>query len=493
MSDILNKARQYEAEKEKLISKEDRPSFHFTPRVGWMNDPNGLSYFGGKYHLFYQYYPYKAVWGPMHWGHAVSEDLLHWEYLPVAIAPDESYDNFGCFSGNAVETEDGKHLLMYTSVVTVEKEDGSHVEYQQQSVAFGDGLEYVKSLKNPVISSDQVPDGYSIIDFRDPKIWRGSDGVYRVIIGGRDSEGLGGLLMYTSTDCINWTFKKVFVKNNGDFGRMWECPDFFELDGKGVVVASPQEMRPKGYEYHNGNETLGLVGTYNQETDEFVPEYDQSLDYGIDFYAPESVRTPDGRHIMIGWMQNWETIGEHPEDAPFFAQMSLPRELRIIDGRIYQNPVRELNLYRRDKVEHLGVKIENETISFADVKGRKIDMELEVWGDGKSYDRFTVSVASDGDYHTDLIFRPSERLVKLDRKFAGSRKDFIQEREALIDNKEGRLKARLILDRNSVEIFLEDGREVLTTTIVTDVNVDNITFEAVGTAYMNLTKYTIEI
>ena len=117
ISDILGKARQYEEKREKEIKETERPAFHLTPRIGWMNDPNGFSYFAGKYHMFYQYHPYSTKWGPMHWGHAVSDDLLHWENLPAALAPDTEYDKDGCFSGSAITREDGRHLLLYTGVV----------------------------------------------------------------------------------------------------------------------------------------------------------------------------------------------------------------------------------------------------------------------------------------------------------------------------------------------------------------------------------------
>ena len=116
-SQTLREARKYEEAAEKIIKKEDRPDFHLSVRTGWLNDPNGFSYYKGEYHLFYQYYPYEAKWGSMHWGHAVSKDLLHWEYLPAALAPDEAYDKDGCFSGSAVVLPDGRHLLMYTCVV----------------------------------------------------------------------------------------------------------------------------------------------------------------------------------------------------------------------------------------------------------------------------------------------------------------------------------------------------------------------------------------
>ena len=143
ISNILREARNYEEIMEQLIPEHARPSFHLSSRVGWMNDPNGFSYYQGKYHLFYQYYPYESKWGPMHWGHAVSEDLLHWEYLPAAIAPDTLADKDGCFSGSAVELADGRHLLMYTGVFKgPARPDGTCDDTQTQCVAVGDGINY---------------------------------------------------------------------------------------------------------------------------------------------------------------------------------------------------------------------------------------------------------------------------------------------------------------------------------------------------------------
>ena len=146
MNDLtLQKARAYEAEHGAAISPAERPAYHMTPYVGWLNDPNGFSYYKGKYHQFYQYNPYDVRWAPMHWGHAVSTDLLHWEYLPCALAPDSPADNGpGCFSGSATEMDDGKQLLMYTSVVAEKQPNGEMRDIQTQSIAIGDGLNYEK-------------------------------------------------------------------------------------------------------------------------------------------------------------------------------------------------------------------------------------------------------------------------------------------------------------------------------------------------------------
>ena len=146
MSDALERAREYELAAERDIAPAERPLFHLSARCGWMNDPNGFSFYNGQYHLFYQYHPYTSHWGPMHWGHAVSRDLLHWEYLPAALAPDTAYDGGGCFSGSAATLPDGRHLLMYTGV----SKDGVRKK-QTQNLAVGDGRDYQKLPQNPVI------------------------------------------------------------------------------------------------------------------------------------------------------------------------------------------------------------------------------------------------------------------------------------------------------------------------------------------------------
>lgn len=493
VSELLKKTREYEIEKEKKISKEDRPNIHLTSRVGWMNDPNGFCYYNDCYHMFYQYHPYKSFWGPMHWGHAVSKDLIKWNYMPVVLAPDTKYDNFGCFSGNAITLKDGRHLLMYTSVMTSKLENGEKKEFQQQSIAIGDGKEYVKHEMNPVIKTNQIPKGYSIVDFRDPKIWLGKDGIYRVLIAACDEKGLGHILLYVSKDCIEWKYKKVFIKNNGHYGKMWECPDFFMADGKAAVVVSPMDMLPKDLEYHNGNGTLCLIGSYDEKSDEFVVEKDQAVDYGIDFYAPQSTRTPDGRHVMIGWMQNWATSNEHDENVKYFGQMSIPREVKIIDNKLYQNPIKELEQYRRNKVEYENVCFCNETITLDNICGRCVDVEVEVESAKKDdlFDKFFVSMAMNEEYHTDFIYDAKDCVAKIDRKFAGSRKAILHQRSTNIELIDSKLKIRFILDKNSVEVFLQDGQKVMTATIYTDSDADKISFGAVGCVNMSVTKYDL--
>ena len=492
MSHILRDARKYEETMEKQITKEARPDFHLSARVGWMNDPNGFSYYDGKYHMFYQYHPYDSHWGPMHWGHAVSEDLLHWEYLPAALAPDELCDMDGCFSGSAITLPDGRQLLMYTGVVKERQRGREAREVQTQCLAVGDGVDYEKYEKNPILDKKDLPEGSSRYDFRDPKMWQKEDGTYCCVVGSRPADGSGQILLYTSPDGFQWKFKSILASNNNRFGKMWECPDFFQLDGKWVLLTSPQDMLPQGFEYHNGNGTLCLIGEFDEEAGTFQEQHDQSIDYGIDFYAPQTVLTPDGRRVMIGWMQNWDTCGQRTTDVLWFGQMSLPRELSIRNGRLYQTPIRELDAFRANKVAYQNVTF-SDTVELEGIRGRRVDIELTIRpGEEQNlYHKFALRFAQNEKYQTSLSFRPRESILKVDRKHSGSRRAIIHQRRSRVNSENGALKLRVILDRFSVEVFVNDGEQVMSAILYTGQSADGISFFADGTVTMDITKYDL--
>lgn len=492
MSQTLRDARKYEEVTEKKIENEDRPEFHLSARVGWMNDPNGFSFYDGKYHLFYQYYPFDTHWGPMHWGHAVSEDLLQWTYLPAALAPDTVYDEAGCFSGSAITLPDGRHLLMYTGVYKEAQDDGGIRDIQTQCIAIGDGRDYEKYQKNPVLDKKDLPYNASKYDFRDPKLWQTSDGTFRCVVGNCTEENDGQILLFSSPDGVNWKYEKILAANKNRFGKMWECPDFFALDGKHVLLTSPTDMLPQGLEYHNGNETLCLIGTYDEKEEVFTEEQDQAIDYGIDFYAPQTVQAPDGRRIMIGWMQNWDTCNLYSSERAWFGQMSLPRELSVVNGRLIQKPVRELEKLRGEEVKYENVTFSGIT-KLEGIKGRKIDMELSVRPADETdlYRKFAVRFAQDDIYYTSVSFRPWESVLKVDRKFSGSRRAAIHQRRSYVNSKDGKIKLRIILDMFSVEIFVNDGEHVLSATMYTDKSADGISFFADGAVTMDVVKYEL--
>ena len=494
MSQALRDARRYEEAHERNIAPEERPAFHLASRVGWMNDPNGLSWYGGKYHLFYQYHPYDSHWGPMHWGHAVSDDLLRWEYLPAAIAPDMPYDHDGCFSGSAVTLPDGRHALMYTSVSREVGEDGGLRTVQTQSLAFGDGVDYEKYEHNPVITGADLPEGASRVDFRDPKLWQEPDGMYRALIANNHA-GVGGrMLMFESRDLFSWRLRSVLAENHYRLGRMWECPDFFRLDGKYVLLASAQDMLPRGFEYHNGDGTFYMLGDYDESTGTFTEESNHAVDYGIDFYAPQTILTRDGRRVMIGWMQNWDTCTNmRLPEAPWFGQMSLPRELTIRNGILYQAPIRELEQFRGELVRYDHVELEDGEISLPGISGRTVDLEVELEPGEELYNRFAIRFAKNELYNTGVSFRPRESVLKVDRKFSGSRRAIIHQRRAKVDHEGGRIKLRLILDRYSVEVFVNDGEKVMSATLATDLAAQDIVFFADGKLRFSVKSYALQL
>ena len=483
-------ARAYESEAMQHIPAEMRPQYHLSPCVGWMNDPNGFSFYQGKYHLFYQYHPYKTEWDDMHWGHAVSDDLLHWEYLPAALAPDEWYDADGCFSGSAAELDDGKQLLLYTGIRKLSHD--SEDALQVQCVAVGDGLNYEKYDRNPVIGTDDLPSGLSPYNFRDPKIWREADGTFRCIIGACDEEQMGRLLLYRSENGLSWHFESVFAINDGRFGMMWECPDFFSLEGRDVLVISPQYMLPEGFEYHNGNGTVCMFGHLDDERRHFTFDHHQSIDYGIDFYAPQTILTPDGRRVMIGWMQNWDACQNGRKDQLWYGQMSLPRELSIRNGRLYQQPLKELEQYRRNRVVYENVTV-GEDLELPGIEGRCVELLIRIRPKDpeKLFQKFSLRFAKNDKYRSSLSYRPFESVVKIDRKCSGSRRAIIHQRRCLVPDKNGELTMRVFLDRFSVEAFLNDGEQVMTAVITTEQSARRISFHAIGDVVIDVEKYDL--
>ena len=199
-SELLQRARDFEAQYGPHIPGSERPAFHVTPTIGWMNDPNGFSVYKGECHLFYQYHPYSNEWGPMHWGHLKTRDFIRWERLPAALAPDRDYDAAGCFSGGAVELPDGRQLLLYTGVRRSRSDEGFLQDVQTQCAAIGDGVNYEKWENNPVLEAGDLPEGGSTVDFRDPKVWRDPDGRFYAVIGNRTADGSGAIVLYQSRD-----------------------------------------------------------------------------------------------------------------------------------------------------------------------------------------------------------------------------------------------------------------------------------------------------
>ena len=489
-SSLLKEVRDFE-QKYLPYSYANQPKFHVTGGIGWINDPNGFAPYKGEYHLFFQYYPYDVKWGPMHWGHTKTSDFITWERLPAVLAPDMEYDSGGCFSGSAVEMPDGRHLIIYTAVRNTRNESGRIESYQTQCLAIGDGVDYEKYEGNPVIGADMVPEGGSLKDFRDPKIWRDGDKYY-VIVANEAADKSGQILLYESDDAFNWKFVSVLASCHNQYGKMWECPDFFALDGVHVLLVSPIEMSAIGMEFHPGYSNVCMIGTFNRKAKHLMREAVHAIDYGLDFYAPQTLKAADGRRIMIAWMQNWETSTCKLPDLGFIGQMTIPRELSVKNERLYQNPVRELENYRGIKVEYKNILVRGE-MGLSGISGRYVDMTVSVRpvNANSIYKWFRIYVAKDGENYTLIRFRPDVGTVKVDRTHSGFPHDIVNVREFPVNAVNGVIKFRIILDRYSLELFVNDGEQAASFVLYTPVEARAISFAAEGNLIADIVKYEL--
>ena len=310
-------------------------NIHFKAPNCWINDPNGFIWYKGQYHLFYQCFPYAPQWGRMHWGHAVSKDLVNWEEKGIALYPTKTDDRSGCFSGSAVE-QDGTLYLFYTGVNYLEEnpEDINQCQNDQflaaqLMISSDDGMTFdnVKRKKTviPPITEEAIG---SKTHTRDPKVWRGKDAWYLVL--GSSIDHKGRLLIYKSSDLQNWTYLSHVEKDN--FGWMWECPDYFEIDGKGITVFSPMGFLNDGKAYDSA--AICLFSTFEESTGtmQLAEDY-QFLDYGLDLYAPQSTTDEDGNRIVIAWMRMPQTV-----DGKWNGMMCIPRVVSVKNQQIYFQP-----------------------------------------------------------------------------------------------------------------------------------------------------------
>lgn len=326
-----------------------RFQYHFEPRKGWINDPNGLCYFQGRYHAFFQYNPYEPVWGPMHWGHAVSEDLVHWKEEKIALIPDREYENDGgCFSGSAIVKDDVLYLF-YTSVSKEKK--------QTQSVAYSmDGIHFEKYEGNPIIADSPLGDN---TDFRDPKVFC-YEGCYYMVCGA-GIDGVAKMLLFRSEDLMKWSYVNCIYESD-KFGQAFECPDIFPLGDKYVLMFSA--MKPEKYA------TVFLIGEFDGVA--FKVEETQYVEGGEDFYAPQTFMDHRGRRILIGWFYHWGK--ELAEGVDFAGALSIPRELFMKNGRICNYPVEEAREFLAVQNEYVMVK-ENKLL-ITGFKGNVIEYDL---------------------------------------------------------------------------------------------------------------------
>lgn len=486
ISKKLQKAREYEVCALKKGTQTPKQDFHACVPVGWMNDPNGFSEYNGEKHLFFQYHPYNTAWGPMHWGHMKTTDFIRWENMPAALAPDKKYDGFGCFSGSAIEWK-GRHVLAYTGVERRKEEDGQFKDYQMQCIAVGDGVNYEKIKANPVITGDKIPNGDSVFDFRDPKIWADGDTIY-MVAGNRSKDGSGQILLYKTVDLKNWEFVTVLDKCNNRYGKMWECPDFFRLEGEDILIVSPQEMEARELEFHAGDGTIYILGSFEKEKAVFTEKVIRPLDMGLDFYAPQTMLTSDGRRIMIAWLQAWCASWFDERDG-FCGMMSLPRELHMKNGILCQNPVKELESYYRNKVE-LKEIVPGETYQkYDELSGRVQNLDIIL--DGEESYQFEIHLAADEVHYTAIKYDKKEQILTFDRSNSGVRRDAAHVRSIRVLSNDRIVKLRIVMDRYSIELFVNDGEQAMTSVIRTPIETNSVYMRTQGNVKVSVTKHDI--
>ncbi|MDO3661461.1 GH32 C-terminal domain-containing protein [Bacillus sp. C28GYM-DRY-1] len=450
-----------------------RPQYHFTPEANWMNDPNGMVYYAGEYHLFYQYHPYGLQWGPMHWGHAVSKDLVTWEHLPVALAPD---DKGTIFSGSAVvdrNNTSGFQTGKEKPLVAIYTQDREG--HQVQSIAYSNdkGRTWTKYAGNPVIPNPGKK------DFRDPKVfWYEKENKWVMVLAAGDR-----ILIYTSKNLKQWTYASEFGQGEGSHGGVWECPDLFELPVDGnpnqkkwvmqVSVGNGAVSGGSGMQYFVGD----FDGTHfkNENPSNKV----LWTDYGKDFYAAVSwsdIPSSDGRRLWLGWMSNWQYANDVPT-SPWRSAASIPRELKLktlTEGvRVVQTPVKELQTIRGTSKSW-----KNQTISptsqnvLAGLSGDTYELHAEFQVTPSSAAEFGFKVRTGRNQFTKVGYDRKNKKLFVDRSESGNvtfNPTFNTGKQtAPLKPVNGKVKMRIFVDRSSVEVFGNDGQQVITDIILPD-------------------------
>ncbi len=451
MSKMLDEAREYIA---KSIKPEKfKNKFHLDVPCGWLNDPNGLIMAFGKYHVFYQHHPFKPENGNMFWGHAVTNDFIHWENLPPAIAPDEEYDKAGCWSGSAI-LKDGKLYLMYT---------GNCDGIQQQCLAVSDdGINFRKYENNPVITTSMLPEDSAVFSFRDPYLYE-KDGKYFVLLGARDTkENCGRILVYESYDLFVWKYNGTLIRDWSmcDPG-IFECPSITKLNGRDLLISSINFVPDSGKYHRNSCDTVGFVGKADLSAAEFDHGGKQYLDYGFDFYAPQIIHDDSERKVLIGWMNMWE-VTYPTKEYGWVGSLSFPRELTIQRGVILQNPVKELDGY---------LTVYEKAVLNGEKTLKKMPSRYKIAFPCGGAFAFEVTDTISG---VNLTYDSCGNQFILRRwgnipQSASRYEENTTERFCQVDG-DGEIKLDILLDNSSVEIFINGGVKVMSSTYFTEDN-----------------------
>lgn len=439
--DKLNQAREYIKNKSDKIVLKNRDKYHFTIKIGWNNDPNGFSFYQGKYHLFYQYYPYDTKWGQMHWGHAISDDLVSFVEQEVAMAPSENYDNdLGCFSGSAI-VKDNTLYAIYTGV-------GDNK--QTQNLAYLKGDQLIKIQNNPIIDDKMLPEGCDITNFRDPYvIYRNNN--YYMFVGVKKLNNDSSILLYKSSNLYQWEYVGEIYKRLNNNG-MLECPSVAFFDDKMVLLFSPQEQKSnKIYESQNPCSVLYVVGKMNFEKGTFSPLTPMiEIDKGFDFYAPQ-ILSHDNKVYMISWMNMWDKEYVSAKDG-YAGKMTIVKELDLIDNRLYQKFNMALYKYQRSSE-----KLKNIDGVFQRKFNSPVLLKIALNDENMKFEIIKLE-------HSEIIlsYNKNDRLVTLSRRIENGT---YESRFNILTKKE--ISLEIFIDYNSIEIIFDNGLTSMTSNVFT--------------------------
>lgn len=453
-----------------------RPTYHFSPLYGWMNDPNGMVYKDGEYHLFYQHNPYGSKWGNMHWGHAISKDLINWEHRPDAITPDALGT---IFSGSAVVDTDNTAGFGAGAIVAIYTQNSDR---QVQSIAYStdNGRSFTKYENNPVLTSDAR-------DFRDPKVFWHKETQRWIMLLAVGQE----MQIFSSSNLKDWAFESSFGEGQGAHGGVWECPDLFELpvDGtnekKWVLLCNLNPGGPFG-----GSATQYFVGTFNGK--EFVnesPSKTKWMDWGKDHYATVTWSdAPDNRRIAIAWMSNWQYANDVPT-SQYRSPNSVPRDLSLftVDGETYLQSAPSPELLKlRDISKKRSFKV-NGTRTIKDmIAGNEGAYEIELTIENQHADVIGFRLYNDKGEEVDMQYDMKEKKFSMDRRKSGEvgfNENFPMLTWTTIESGKDELKLRLFVDKSSVEAFGDGGRFVMTNQVFPSEPYTHIDFYSKGGAY----------
>lgn len=434
----------------KMDQAKYRQRYHFMPPAYWSNDPNGFIYYKGQYHLFYQFHPFSSEWGIMHWGHAVSEDLLHWKHLPIALAPSEPYDDHprgGVFSGSTVEYE-GEMYAFYTA--TTNYGDGF---VQTQCIAkSADGIEFEKFANNPIIRD--VPSVGSN-DFRDPKVWYHDEIWYMVL--GTSKDKLGKAVLYKSSDLYNWEYVNVLAESRGELGTMWECPDVFKIGKKHAITFSPMHVRDR--------KAIYLVGDLNYKTGKLNYTSIGEVDWGFDAYAPQSTLDHKGRRVMVTWANNWDWMPWYKDFGPTFQEgwcgaMTLPREVSLdsSDNLLTFKPVGEIEKLRTSAKNYNDIHLSSgETKAIDAGDGISYELILDINLKQSNCTTINLRLRSNEEKQTMISLNLKTCEIIFDRNNADGWSQGVCH-TVIRDAGNDKLQVRIFSDTSSLEIYT-DGNE----------------------------------